>query len=60
MEKGLDASCGGPEVLIGVLPSETDCWGGLLLLGAFNGVEDVLTTGGRGRLELGGLCCDAC
>lgn len=40
--------------------SKTGCWRGLLLVEALNGVEDVLTTGGRGRLEIGWLCCDAC
>ncbi len=40
------------------LPSVRACGRGLLLLGALNGVEAVLITGGRGRLEMGGLCCD--
>lgn len=60
VERGLEASCGGAEVVAKELPSERDCWRGTLLLETLNGVEAVLATGGRGRLEMDGLCCDAC
>lgn len=60
MERGLEASCEGTEVVPEVLLSERVCWRGLLLLGALSGVEAVLTIGGRGRLEMDELCCEAC
>ena len=60
VDRGLEASCGGPEISDEVLPSETGCWRGVLLLGALSCTEDVLTTGGRGRLVIGGLCWGPC
>ena len=60
MERGLEAVCGGAVAMVGALPSGMVCCRGLLLLGALNGVEDVVTTGGRGRLGMDRLCCDAC
>lgn len=60
VERGLAASCGGAEVMTAVLPSGRTTGRGLLLLGALICTEDVLTTGGRGRLFIAGLCSDAC
>ena len=60
MERGREASCGGREVVPEVLPSERACWREVLLLGVLSGVEAVVTIGGRGRLEMDGLCCEAC
>ena len=60
MERGLEASCGATAAMVEVLLSERVCWRGLLLLGAFSCIEDELTTGGRGRLVVDGLCCGAC
>ena len=60
MDRGLEVSCGRTEVIPEVLPSERACWRGALLLGALSGVEAVVTIGGRGRLEMDGLCCEAC
>ena len=60
VERGLEASCGGADVIPEVLPSERGCWREVLLLGALSGVEAVVSIGGRGRLEMDGLCCEAC